>query len=56
MDHCRGGTTRRAAGLLPPADPRSNTVKRSLKADGVGAVGREGATKSRATRRKEPGD
>ena len=55
MDHCLGGATRRDGPPLP-LDSRSNTVSRSLKADRVGAMARKGASKSRATRMKEPGD
>jgi len=53
MDHCLGGATRRDGPPLP-LDSRSNS--RSLKADRVGAMARNGASKSRATRMKEPGD
>ena len=53
MDHCGGGATRRDR-LPLPLDLRPNTVSRSLEADRVGAIA--GASKSRATRRKEPGD
>jgi hypothetical protein len=55
MDHCLGGNSRRA-GLPLPLKARSNNVNRSLKADRVGATARKGATKSRATSVKEPGD
>ena len=55
MGQCLGGTTRRA-GVPVPRDPRSNTVKRSLRAARARVIGRQRATKSRATMMKEPGD
>lgn len=55
MAHCWGGTPRRT-GLPLPRQVWSNAGRRSLKAEGAGAVGRAGATMSRATRMKEPGD
>ena len=51
MDQCWGGIR---AGLRPRLKARSNTG--CLKADRVGAMARKGATKSRATSTKEPGD
>jgi hypothetical protein len=55
MGQCLGGTIRRAGAPLP-RDPRSNTVKRSPTAARARAIGRQRATKSRATTMKEPGD
>ena len=55
MACCLGGISRRA-GLPLPLKARSNPVSQSLTADRVGAMARKGATKSRATSMKEPGD